>query len=404
MEIHWLALLMWTALLVRTGQALAAMGFARAKNVASAGLRSLADLCVVTICFWAVGAAIFFQQKNPVLAVDPSLLIGWCGLTASDGMHWLAAMLMVLIASGIAGPVLAERSKLLVPLTTGGLVALLVPVVGRWVWGGWLGRLGFIDNAGASVIHLTGAMCAAAAAAFVGPRDGKYNRDGSANMIPGHSVPMILAGTMFLLVGWLPYMMAAGLLHSTDAPSRLVAPNVIVAAASGGLASLVISHLRFGKVDVLLTCSGMLGGLVSITAAAWTVEMPVAFVIGLIAGTFVPWAIVLIDLRWKIDDPTGAIAVHGAGATWALLAAAVFSPGSIADRLRQLGVQALGVVVVAITVIVLTSVLMLILRSFTALRARQADEYDGLDLAEHDVNAHPDFQQTMIKSYHLREA
>jgi Amt family ammonium transporter len=272
----------------------------------------------------------------------------------------------------------------------------------HWTRRGWLGpaHLGFVDAAGAAAIHLVPAICAATAAVFVGPRDGKYNHDGSSNMIPGHSVLMIMVSVMLTLIGWTPYLLSL----TSGATGELVLANVVVAAAAGGLVSLIVAYVRFGKADALLTCSAVLGALVAITAAGDSVRTPVAFIIGLVAGIIVPSMTVIIDLRWKIDDPGGVVAVHGVGAIWALVAAALFWPGSAVDRFKLLAVQSLGIGVIAITSVALACAVLLILKATTGLRAKEADEYDGLDLAEHDINAHPDFQQTMIKSYHLREA
>ncbi|HEY7089920.1 MAG TPA: hypothetical protein VH518_17620 [Tepidisphaeraceae bacterium] len=398
MEALWVVVLATAALLVRVGQTLNAFGMARAKNAASAGFRSLADICVATLCFWTIGAAILFQQNNLVIGIQPGQVIGWRGLSS----NWVGMLAVMLLATGIIGPVLAERSKLSVPLTMAALMAaFMVPLVAFWTRRGWLSELGFIDAGGAAAVHLTPALCAATAAILVGARDGKYNRDGSSNMIPGHSVPLMLMATLFMLVGWTPYMLLfANAVEGRDA----IAANVFVAAAAGGFVSLVVAFIRFGKCDILLMCSGILGGLVSITAAAATVGTPAAFVIGAVAGVVIPWMTVKIDLGWKIDDPAGVIAIHGVGAIWALIASAIFAHLPAAERLRLLGIHALGIAVIAITTISLSASLLLILKSITGLRSKEADEYDGLDLAEHDINAHPDFQQTMIKSYHLREA
>src|SRR5262249_23105685 len=150
-------------------------------------------------------------------------------------------------------------------------------------------------------------------AMVVGAREGKYNRDGSSNMIPGHSIPMILASIMLMLIGWSPYMISAA---PALVPSATVA-NVLISAAAGGLTSMAISQLRFGKADILLTISGILAGLVAITAVSSRVGSAAALLIGLIAGLIVPWMMVMIDLSLKIDDPAGVIAIHGVGGLWA---------------------------------------------------------------------------------------
>jgi Amt family ammonium transporter len=385
------------ALLVRVAQMLGAMGLTRAKNAASGGFRSLADLCVASLAFWCIGAALYFQQNNALLGFRADHFIGWSGLSA----NWFSILSMVLLATGIVAPALAERSKLIVPLVLSAILGgILVPMVAFWTWRGWLATMGFVDLAGAAAIHLTPALCAATAALLIGPRDGKYNRDGSSNMIPGHSVPLILASTMLALGGWVPYVMS----RATAVNLSIVPANVMVSAAAGGVVALIAAWIRFGKADVLLTCVGLMSGLVSITAAAGAVGTPGAFVIGAVAGLAIPWLTVKIDLNWKIDDPAGVIAIHGVGGVWALLASAALPPNTVIERLRLIGIHSMGIIVVAITVVSLTGSILLLLRAVTGLRSKEADEYDGLDLAEHDINAHPDFQQTMIKSYHLREA
>lgn len=396
MESAWVVVLAAGALLVRAGQMVGAMGLARAKNVASAGFRSLADLCVATLAFWALGSAILFQQKNGLIGLEPGYLIGWNGLANT----WYPALASVLIATGILGPAVSERSRLPVPLVMGAVLAgVLVPLVFFWTRFGWLANRGFLDQSGAAAIHLVPAVSAAVVALFVGPREGKFNRDGSSNLIPGHSVPMILISVILTIVGWVPYMLCA----SGDVRSG-VAANVLICSAAGGMTSLVVAWFRYGKGDVLLTCSGILGGLVSITAAGDSVGTPTAFLIGIVAGLLIPWMTVMLDLRLRLDDPGGVIAIHGVGAMWGLLSAAILFPELPADKLRRIGITLLGIFVITLTTLFVSAGTVLGLRLLTPLRSKEADEYDGLDLAEHDINAHPDFQQTMIKSYHLREA
>ena len=389
------------ALMVRAGQVLAGIGMSRAKSAASAGARGLVDVCVATIAFWAVGAAILLQQSSAFCGIRTDHLLGWCGMSA----NWFGLLSMALISTGIVGPALAERSRLSVVVVAGAIMAgVIVPVVGHWVARGWLANLGAIDLAGASAVHLTAATCAVVCAIFVGARDGKYNRDGSSNMIPGHSLPLLIGGVLLMLVGWVPYVGLASLVRGREAAVGSLAANVVISAAAGGLTSMLVGWFRFGKVDILQTISGILGGLVSITAAAGTVGTPASFLIGAVAGLVIPWITVVLDLRLKLDDPAGVIAIHGIGGMWALLSAAVFLHDTIGNRLRLLGVQVLTIAVTVAVAGMVTAVAMLILKSTIGVRASEADEFDGLDLAEHDINAHPDFQQTMIKSYHLREA
>lgn len=389
-------------LLVRAGQALYAAGLSRSKNAAGAVARSVCDLSVTTLAFVAVGAAILFQQHNPILGLRPALLLGWELTPTSAGFVFFYAAAVLVATGGLAGA-LAERSKFFPACMASVLLAaVIVPVAGKWAWSGWLHRLGFIDLAGASVLHLSAGICAAAGAILVGPRTGKYNRDGSASMIPGHSVPLAGAGVMLMLVGWLPYV--AGFAHAAGEPVGMAALNVLLAGSAGGLAAILLGRLRYGKCDVTLALLGLLGGLVAVTAGASRVGPPAAVVIGAVAGVIVPLTSIFLDLIARIDDPAGGISVHAVGGLWGTLAAGLFAPGSFALRLQHVGIQLLGVFAIAALAAVIATVGLYALKATVGLRARDADEFDGLDLAEHDIGAYPDFQQTMIKSYHLREA
>jgi Amt family ammonium transporter len=264
-----------------------------------------------------------------------------------------------------------------------------------------LGRRGFHDFAGASFVHVAAGATAALGALFVGPRGGKYNRDGSSNVIPGHNLPLAGAGALLVLVGWFGYLLA---FVGPRVFTSVVAMNALLSAAAAGLASLLVAQVRFGKPDVYLALTGVMGGLVSITAGADSMNSPAAVLTGMIGGVLISWLLLRIDLVWKIDDPSGALAVHGAGGAWALLAAGLFGSTRGFGRARLIGFQLLGIVATAALVVLVMGLLLFLLKRIVRLRSRDADEFEGLDLAEHDIGSYPDFQQTMIKSYHLREA
>jgi Amt family ammonium transporter len=402
----WLIIVGAAALVVRVGQGLYAAGACRSKNSAGQTLRVVCDLCVAVLAFWAVGAAILFQGNNGYFALRATLLFGWAPDMAGG---WLfQAAVVVLVATGALSGPLAERSRFLPLCAASALLAgLIVPTGWRWaseglLSPGWLARMGFVDAAGASWAHVAGGLCAAVGAVLVGPRTGKYHRDGSASMIPGHNVPLMAVGALMMLAGWVPYVATAAAARASE--NGLMAINVLLAAAAGGMSAILVAHARYGKPDVLLTLLGLLGGLVAITAGAGAVGTPSAVAIGAVAGILVPLAAVTIDLLVRIDDPTGGIAVHVVGGAWGTVAVGLFAPGSFGQRLQHLGVQVLGLLVIAALSVGLSLGLFLVLRATVGLRAKEADEFDGLDLAEHDIGAYPDFQQTTIKSYHLREA
>lgn len=390
------------ALLVRVGQALYATGLSRSKNSAGAVTRSLFDLCAASLAFWAVGAAILFQRNNYYFALKGSLVMGWRLAPEAAGVVFFYGA-AVLIATGVLTGTLAERSRFFPASVASVLLGgLLVPLAGNWAWSGWLRQLGFIDLAGASVIHLTAGVCAAVGAALVGARTGKYHRDGSASMIPGHNVPLASAGVFLMLAGWVPYVVGFALI--AKGPTGAVAFNVLLSAAAGGLAALLLGRFRYGKPDPTLALLGFLGGLVAITGGAAHVHPPSAVLIGAVAGVIVPLASIILDLVIRIDDPAGGIAVHAVGGLWGTVATGLFAPGYFGERMQQAGIQVLGAAAIAALAAALAIAVFMGLKATVGLRAREADEFDGLDLAEHDIGAYPDFQQTMIKSYHLREA
>jgi ammonium transporter, Amt family len=388
-------------LLIRLGLTLYRTGLLRAKNAAGAVLRVFADLCVSTLAFWLIGAAILLQMHNQFFWVDPKGIAFSSGGTAE--LFFL--MTVILIGTGIVGGALAERTRFFPAWAASILAAaVLIPVGGNWAWSGWLARLGFIDAAGGSWLHLGPALCALIGAMTVGPRSGKYHRDGSTTMIPGHNIPLIGVGVAAMLAGWVPYLAGCLIVQHEAALIGPAAVSALLAGASAGMAALLVGHYRYGKPDVILTLFGFLGGLVSITAGAGRIEAPWAVLLGAVAGVLVTCASVWIDLIAHIDDPIGVIAVHGVGGLWGTLAAGFLTHGSALQRLHQTGVQLIGILAIGLLSLILAAATFAILKAAIRIRASEADEFDGLDLAQHDIGAYPDFQQNTIKSYHLREA
>jgi Amt family ammonium transporter len=389
-------------LLVRVGLALSNCGLVRAKNAGGTLLRHVADVCVATLAFWAIGMAVLAGPYGKIAPINWRLMFG---LFAEPGFdYWFfEALVRILFCTGIVVGALSERSRFFPSLAPALLLASFgIPLVIRWGFGqGWLAKLGFHDFAGASFIHVMGGACAAAGAILIGPRNGKYNRDGSTNVIPGHSLPIFGAGVLLMIVAWFPYLQS---FVGYSGNPGVVALNALFAGAAGGMASLLVANVRFGKPDIYMTFTGFIAGLVAITAGADVVGHSSAVLIGTTAGLLVPWIMQRIDMVWKIDDPTGAIAIHGVGGAWGLLAAGIFALRvPFKTKLLLIGTQVLGILVVAALAVFITAGLFLVLKRFGPLRASESDEFDGLDLAEHDIGSYPDFQQTMIKSYHLRE-
>jgi ammonium transporter, Amt family len=400
MEPIWVVTLAAGALLMRLGQALYQAGLVRSKNASSAVMRNIVDFAVVTICFWLVGAAILRQTSNSFFGLDLASI----GARSDFKGLGFGLLALVLAVTGVVNGAIAERARFRVgALCSLMLSALIIPMVARWVWGGWLGRMAFVDQAGATVLHIPAGTVALVAALLLGPRLGKYNHDGSSNFIPGHSLVLNQLGVLVMTIAFVPYVLAAVTIHENA--QWVAAMDVMLAASAGALTSLFIARLRYGKVDVLVMCSGLLGGAVASTAGPG-VSPIAAVLIGIVAGIVVPMATVLIDVKFRIDDPGNVIAIHLVGGIWGTLAAGLLKPHSIpfATRMHDFGVQALGAVSAIALAGVVSLIVFTVARMFGPLRVSEADEFDGCDLAEHDVNAYPDFQQTTIKSYHLREA
>lgn len=393
------------ALLIRAGFALHGAGMVRSKNSAGAVMRQMCDACVAILAVWAVGYAIVLSG-NRVFGIEWRDLFG----PGRDDSGFPSLAAMVLIATGIVPGAVAERARFWPSLAGSALLAgLVVPVAILWCNGGWLERMGLTDFGGAAYLHLPGALCAAAGAVMIGARTGKFNRDGSSTAIPGHSVPLAGIGAFVLLIGLVVFIGQLGGGRTLDATERMVSANaaltnVLLACAAAGLASMVLGQFRYHKPDVHLTYAGVVGGAVSISAGAGNVPGIGAVLIGAVAGVIVPMAILMVDLYGRIDDPSGNISIHGVGAIWGLVATPLLARNlPVADRFKGLGVSLLAILAIGALTVGLSVGLWLLLKKLTKVRVSEADEFDGLDLAEHDIGAYPDFQQNTIKSYHLRE-
>lgn len=395
----WLVICGIGLLLMRLGLSVYSVGMVRSRNAAGMSLRHILDMALAAVAFFAVGAAIAFA--GPGEWINPSLLA--CAGDEAMIARVFFGTCAVLIAGSVVVGAAAERSRFLpmcaAPLLLGGL---LVPLSWRLAQG-WLAGLGYRDFAGASFIHLPGAICALVAIRFLGPRAGKYNRDGSSNGIPGHNLPLASAGMILAMVCWFAAVIGFSASAFADVPRLSL--NVLLAACGGVIVSAAVSQVRYMKPDIHLVLIGLLGSLTAISASADLRNPLFALLVGAVAGAVVPVLTVMMDLVLKLDDPAGVVVAHGGGGVWGVLAAAAFAPDAgPGQRLRLVGVAVLGLLVIAAIATAASVGLFAALSRLTSLRSREADEFDGLDLAEHDVGAYPDFQQTMIKSYHLREA
>ena len=297
------------------------------------------------------------------------------------------------MTAAIVSGAMAERTKFSSSCLITILISLLIyPIVGHWSWGGgWLAGLGFHDFAGASVVSLTGGICALTGAKALGPRIGKYNDDGSVNAIPGHSLPLACLGMFILWFGWFGFN-GGQTLSLTGEQTILKAASIFfttnIAAAAGTTTAMVTTWIRYGKPDVSMTLDGSLAALVTITAGCDVVSVPGAFVIGALAGIVTVFLIEFIDQKLRIDDPVGAIAAHGGCGALGTLLTGLFSVQDglfYTGEIRLFLVQLAGVVAMAVFVFVAMTLVFRILQATIGLRVSAAEEINGLDFKENGL-------------------
>jgi Amt family ammonium transporter len=280
-------------------------------------------------------------------------------------------------------------------------VAIAYPITGSWKWGGgWLNDLGFYDFAGSTIVHSVGGWGALVMVLLLGPRLGKYNADGSSNAIPGHNLTLAAIGVFLLWFGWFGFN-GGSVLSADPALVSLVLVTTSMAAAAGGVAAALVSWFAAGKPDLTMALNGILAGLVGITAGADQMAIWEAVAIGGIAGVLVYFAVIMFDRVLKIDDPVGATSVHLVCGIWGTLAVGIF--GNLASP-AQLGYQLAGIAAMGAFTVVFALIVGIAIKATMGLRVSDEEQVEGLDLGEHDMAAYPDFQQTTIKSYQLREA
>jgi len=381
---------------MQAGFSLVESGFTRAKNAINIMMKNLMDFSMGSIAYWALGFGLMF-------GVSKSGWIGTSGFFLSDftvgGDPWVLAFWMFQVvfaatAATIVSGAMAERTKFSGYLVYSVIVsALIYPIFGSWAWGGlfhgggWLEKLGFIDFAGSTVVHSVGGWAALAGAIVLGPRLGKYTKDGKIKPILGHNIPLAALGVFILWLGWFGFNPGSTTAASKDIAMIFV--NTNLAAAAGAVLAMFTSWIRFGKPDAGMSLNGALAGLVAITAGCANVTPLSAVIIGAIAGIIVVFSVVFLD-RIKIDDPVGAVSVHGVNGAWGTLAAGLFNIGGTSGKI--IGIQVLGIVVCFVWTFVAAFIMFKVIDKTIGLRVTPQEEAEGLDLGEHGGNAYPDFE------------
>jgi Amt family ammonium transporter len=390
----WVLVAAVLVIFMQAGFALLEAGLTRAKSVGNIMMKNLMDFTAGALVFFAVGYAFAYGTSgNGFIGLGNWFLGDGLAWTPEDGglapsVDFIFQLAFAATAATIVSGAMAERTKfksyLMYSLVITGVI---YPIVVHWTWGGgWLSSFGegFSDFAGSSIVHMTGGVAAFAGAAVLGSRIGKYDKNGKPRAIVGHSTPFAVLGTLILLVGW--YGFNGGSQLAADFPEvGNIALTTTLAAAAGAVLAMVTIWIRAGKPDVAMAANGALAGLVGITAGTADVGTWGALAIGALSGIIVVFAVTFFD-RIRIDDPVGAISVHGVCGAFGTLAVGIFATENsllAGDGLARLGTQAVGVVAIAAFVAVTSFLLFTAIKVTVGLRASEEEELDGLDVHEH---------------------
>ena len=389
---------------MQAGFAMVETGFTRAKNAGNIIMKNLMDFAIGTPLFWLTGFGIMFGGAGAFIGgFDPLVRGDYSGILPA-GVPLPAYLIFQTVfcatAATIVSGAMAERTKFISYCIYSAVISAVVyPVSGHWIWGGgWLARMGFHDFAGSTAVHMCGGAAALIGARVLGPRMGKYTEDGKPNAILGHSLTLGALGVFILWFCWFGFNGCSTVAMDSDA-AVYSAGNIFVttnlAAATATVATMIITWLRYRKPDISMTLNGSLAGLVAITAGCDMVSPAGAFFIGLIAAFVVVFGIEFIDKVCKIDDPVGAIGVHGmCGAAGTLLTGVFAVDGGLAygGGFSFLGIQLLGVVSVILWVSVTMIITIRVLKHTIGLRASEEEETKGLDVTEHNLaSSYADF-------------
>jgi len=440
-NIVWTLITGFLVMFMQTGFALLETGLTRAKNANHTMAMNIMVYAIGMLGYWicgfalqmgGVGAVASLGGTPPLTGEFSVTLFGHAfGLFGTRGFFlgpdsydvgvcalFLFQMVFMDTAATIPTGAMAERWKFSSFCVYGFFMSMLVyPLFANWVWGGgWLAQLGanfglghgHVDFAGSSVVHMVGGIAALTGAAILGPRIGKYTRDGKPNAIPGHDIPMAVTGTLILAFGWFGFN-PGSTLAGGDLRIAVVAANTMLASAAGAFSATLFVWLKIGKPDPTMICNGLLAGLVAITAPCAFVSTPSAVLIGVIAGVLVVWAAFFVERTLRIDDPVGAFAVHGVNGAWGVLSLGLFADGKYGDGWngvpgtvtglfygdpKQFLAQVIGTLTCFVFVFVAFYVFFKVLAKVVGMRVPAETEMAGLDLPEMGALAYPDFSMS----------
>ncbi len=415
-NIVWTAVAAFLVFLMQAGFAMVEAGMTRAKNAVNIIMKNLMDFSVGSVAFFLIGFGLMFGVSNGFFGTT---LFGLRGITGNDWEFTFLIFQTVFAATAatIVSGAMAERTRFKAYLIYSvAISAFIYPVFGSWAWGGllqgngWLENLStgaFTDFAGSTVVHSIGGWLALAGAVVLGPRLGKYGRNGKPNAIPGHNIPLAALGVFILWFGWFGFN--PGSTTFGDGAIGRVAVMTNLSAAMGAIGATATAWIIFGKPDATMGLNGALAGLVAITAPCYTVTPAGALGIGLIGGILVVLSVLFIDRVLKVDDPVGAISVHGTAGLWGTLACGLFNAEAVLQigeantglfyggGISQLISQFIGASVAFVWAFGLGLALFLALKHTMGLRVSEKEEIQGLDIGEHGMESYAGFQIFMTE-------
>ena len=396
----WVSLCAAIIFFMEAGFALLEAGFVRAKNAMSIIAKVIMDIAFGGLAFYVIGFGIAYGASNGWFAFDTGISnadLG-LGLTVSNKLFWFIQLGFALAAISIVSGAVAERMKvwayaIFVVIFCG----VMYPLAANWVWNpdGWLAVRGFNDFAGSAAVHAMGGFAALAAAIVLGPRLGKYDKNGKALAIPGHNLPLAAVGGFILWFGWFGFNPGStlGAVGNWELIGT-VATNTFLASAAGGVSTMFYTYFRYKQIDITMTINGVLAGLVAITAGCNVVGPDAAILIGISAGILVDVAVLFID-KIKIDDPVGAIAVHGVNGLFGTIAVGLFaSEGGLffGGGTSLLLTQCIGVLVIGAFSFVVTYSIMTLMKKTIGVRVNRSEETAGIDAVSFGVEAYTTFE------------
>ena len=406
----WVLVAAFLVFFMQAGFSMVEAGFTRAKNAVNILMKNLMDFSMGSIAYWAIGFAIMFGDGNNFMGLS-----GWFVSAETKGFSalewssvptlaaWLFQLVFAATAATIVSGAMAERTKFRSYLIYSIFITgLIYPIVGHWIWGGgWLSSLGMLDFAGSTVVHSTGGWLALTGAIVLGARTGKYDANGKPRPIAGHNLPLAALGVFILWLGWFGFNPGSQM-AADPKPIALIAVTTNLAAAAGAILAMITAWFRLKKPDAGMALNGALAGLVAITAPCAFVTPLAAVIIGAIAGVVVVFSVLILE-NLRIDDPVGAISVHGVcGALGTLLLGlfhteqGVFYAADTGAAFKFFGVQFLGVVSVFAWCMVTGFILFYGIKAIVGLRVSEEEELEGLDYGEHGASAYPDFTISSI--------